>query len=110
MQTHIIESKRDTDGNHVGKANDNPILYSQKYMVEFKYGKVTKLTANIIADSIYDMCKPEGERVLTFDCIVYFKCDRNTMTLTDHNFVESCGKAKNYISTNGWQIYCQQKD
>ena len=57
---------------------------------------MTELTANIIAGSIYATCDPEGEWVILFVCIVDFKSDKNSMTLTDHNFVESCGKAHNY--------------
>ena len=55
------------------------------------------------------MCDPEGERVLIFDCIVDFNHDRNAMTLTNERFVDSRGKAQNYRSTKGWQLFCQWK-
>ena len=45
-----------------------------------------------------------------FDCIVYIKRDRNAMTLTDQNFVNSCGKARNHRSTKGQQLCCKWKD
>ena len=67
------------------------------------------LTANIISESIYAMCDLEGERVLLFDCIVDLKHEINDMTLTDQKFVDSRGKAHNYRSTKGWQIFYQWK-
>ena len=62
----VIECKSDADGKPVGRSNDNPILYSRHYLVDFEDGEVTKLTANIIAESIYPMYDPEGEHVLFF--------------------------------------------
>ena len=40
----VIEQKRDADENTVGKENDNPILDTQKYRVEFDDGEVSELT------------------------------------------------------------------
>ena len=51
------------------------------------------------------MCDPEGERVILFGCIVYFKRDRNAMKITDQKFFNSRGKAHNYRSNKGWQLF-----
>ena len=98
----VIERKRYADGKPVGRANNNSILDSRDYLVYFEDVEVTELTANFIAESIYAMCDPEGERVLIFDCIVYFKRERNFMTLTDQRFFDSRGKDQYYRSTKGW--------
>ncbi len=45
--------KRDQDGNPVGHANDNPILDTRSYIVDFDDGDQTELTANMIAESLY---------------------------------------------------------
>ena len=95
----VIERKHDAYVNTVGWANDNPNLDSRHFLVEFEDGEVTELTANIISGSIYATCDPEWEWVILFVCIVDFKSDKNSMTLTDHNFVESRGKAHNYSQT-----------
>ena len=55
----VIEGKRDTDGNHVEQANENPILDSCHYLVKFKYGEFNELTENFIAESIYAIDDPE---------------------------------------------------
>ncbi len=53
---------RDRDGNPVGRANDNPILDTRSYIINFDDGDQTKLTANIIAESIYSQCDPDGNQ------------------------------------------------
>ena len=70
---------------------------------------MTELTANVISEYIYDMCDLEGECILQFGCVVYFKRDKNAMTLSDNKFLDSCGKAQHYSSTKGWQLCCQRK-
>ena len=106
----VIERKHDAYGNTFGWANDNPNLDSRHFLVEFEDGEVTELTANVISEYIYDMCDLEGECILQFGCVVYFKRDRNAMTLSDNKFLDSCGKAQHYSSTKGWQLCCQRKD
>ena len=45
-----------------------------------------------------------------FDCIVDLKNDIIYITLTDHKFFYSHGKAQNYMSTKGWKLCFQWKD
>ena len=49
----VIGRKRDADGNDVGRSNDNPILDTREYSVEFDDGEVSKLTEHVIAESMY---------------------------------------------------------
>ena len=51
----VTARKRDWDGNPVGRANDNPILDTRSYIVNFDDGDQTELTANKIAESILAM-------------------------------------------------------
>ena len=44
---------RDKDGLPIGTANDNPILDSRMYEVEFPDGHTTSLAANVIAENLY---------------------------------------------------------
>ena len=59
-RVRIIERNRDDDGNTVGRANENTILDSLNYLVDFEYGEVTELASNMISESINSMCDPEG--------------------------------------------------
>ena len=41
-------TKREAEGNIMGRANDNPIRDNRQYIVKFNSGEVTELTANVI--------------------------------------------------------------
>ncbi len=54
--------KCDQDGNPVGHANDNPILDTRSYVVNFNDGDQTELTASMIAESLYLQCDPDSNQ------------------------------------------------
>jgi hypothetical protein len=45
---------RDNDGNYVGHANNNPVLDSALYEIEFEDGQVGTYAANVIAENIFE--------------------------------------------------------
>jgi hypothetical protein len=51
IKGRMAAQKQDRDGNPIGLANDNPILDTQSYIVDFDNGNQTELTANMIAKS-----------------------------------------------------------
>jgi hypothetical protein len=51
---------RDEEGDLVGNSNDNPLLDSRKYEVEYADGHVEELTANIIAENLIAQVNEEG--------------------------------------------------
>ena len=44
----VIGRKIDEYGNAIGTTNNNPILDTRKYSVDFDYGEVSELMANFI--------------------------------------------------------------
>jgi hypothetical protein len=62
--------KRDRNGNPIGLANSNPILDTRSYVVHFDDGDQTELTANMIAESLYFQCDPDGHEYILLDEIV----------------------------------------
>ncbi len=51
VKGRVTACKRNRDSNPVGCANDNPILDTRSYIVDFDDGDQTKLTTNMIAES-----------------------------------------------------------
>ena len=49
----VIRRKRDADGNPIGRSHAIPALDMRSYIVEFNDNDQTKLTANLIAESMY---------------------------------------------------------
>ena len=71
----VISQKRDTDGNPgKGHANSNPILDTCEYTVTFDDDDVTKLTANLITESIYAQCDPNGNWYVLLESLHDHQC------------------------------------
>ncbi len=60
VKGHVTAGKHDRDRNPVGRANDNLILDTRSYIVDFDDGDQTEFTANMIAESLYSQCDPNG--------------------------------------------------
>ena len=56
----VMKRARGNDDNVIGRANENPILDTRGYVVEFEDGKQAELYANTIAQSMYDQCDHDG--------------------------------------------------
>ncbi len=70
VKGHVTLHKHDRDGNPVERANDNPILNTRSYIVKFDDGDQTELTANMIAESLYLQCNPDGNQYVLLEEIV----------------------------------------
>ena len=68
------------------------------------------MTANVIAQSMYEMCDEEGNRTLLFDAIIDHRRCLTALTKADQKFVDSRGKAQYRRSTKGWRVCVQWKD
>ena len=49
----VIECTKDLNGETVGKYNDNPLLNSVLYDVEFPDGEIKEYSANVISKNMY---------------------------------------------------------
>jgi hypothetical protein len=92
----VLKRKKDNDGNLIGIANDNPILDSRVYIVEWSDGRTEELMANIIVENLFAQVDDEEHRYVLLDDNI------------DHR---STG---DYISgddgTQGWELCIQWKD
>ncbi len=69
----VKAQKQDLDGNPIGRQSDNPILDTRLYDVEFPHGKVTMLTANVIAQAIYVQCDVNRNKYLLLECLLMYR-------------------------------------
>ena len=91
VKGHVAVRKRDRDGNPIGLANSNPILDTRSYVVHFNDGDETELTANMIAESLYSQCDPDGNEIILLDEIVDHRCTDLAIKLADQKVVHSNG-------------------
>ena len=69
LKGRVTGRKRDTGGEVCGRANNNPILNTITYLVQFDDGKVTGLRDNVIAAQMYAQCDPDGNMYVILDCL-----------------------------------------
>ena len=85
-------------------------LDTRDYEIEWDNGRLSAAAANVIAESKYDMCDDDGNRVMLFDAIVgHIRC-LPANTPADQKFVDKNGKVQYKRSTKGWQMCVQWKD
>ena len=106
----VVARKRDIHGNPIGRVNDNPILDTRQYVVQFSDGDETELNANMIAEAIYAQCDPDGNQYVLLEALVDHRSNDKAVKLSDQNTVTADGKSYQRKSTAGWQICCQWKD
>jgi hypothetical protein len=96
--------KRDQDGNPVGRANDNPILDTRSYIVDFDDGDQTELTANMIAESLYLQCDPNSNQYVLLEEIVDHQRLPIAIKISDQKIVWADGMTYLKHSNVGWQL------
>jgi hypothetical protein len=106
----VTKCKRDDNSNPIGRANDNPILDTREYIVEFDDRDVTELTANLIAKSMYTQCNPDGNQYVLLDDIIDYRHDHMAITHDGQTTVHADGWTYMKKSTIGWHLCCQWKD
>ena len=102
VKGRVTARKRDRDGNPVGHANDNPILDTRSYIVDFDNGDQTELTANMIAESLYLQCDPKGNQYVLLEEIVDHQRLPTAIKLSDQKNAHANGKTHLKRSTIGW--------
>ena len=106
----VTAQKRDSTGNPIGLADPNPILDTRSYIVDFGDSDQVKLSANLIAESLYLQCNPDGNPYVLLDGFIDHRRLDNAIKLSDQKSV--CPNGHTYLrrSTIGWQLCCQWKD
>lgn len=105
----VIARHKDSHGNIVGNYDDNPILNSLVYDVEFPDGAVRQYSANVIAENMYSQVDSEGYRYDIMDCIVDCAKDGNAVQKGDEYVVTKRGRHRLRKTTAGWKFLVQWK-
>jgi len=79
----VIRRARNADGDVIGRANSNPLLDTRMYEVEFVDGRVSEITANLIAQNMAEQCDAAGRQYLLMDQITDHKCDDDAVKYDD---------------------------
>lgn len=106
----VTKRLRDKDGLPIGTANDNPILDSRLYEVEYADGHKAALAANTIAENMFAQVDDEGHRFVLLDAIVDHRVDGSELRGNDGFITSTNGGRRKRETTKGWEVLLQWKD
>ena len=106
----VVKRMRDKDGLPIGTANDNPILDSRVYEVEYPDGHRASLAADVIAENLFSQVDSDGNRLAMFDDVVDFRTNGKQVTMEDGFVLTSTGTKRKKETTIGWELLLQWKD
>ena len=106
----VVKRARGSDGETIGRANQNPILDTHEYVVEFEDGTQAELAANVIAQSMCAQCDADGNIYLLFESIVDHRKGASALNHEDQIIRKDTGRTYMRRSTVGWQLCVQWRD
>ena len=99
------------DGVVAGKYDDNPMLNSIIYDVEFSDGTVKEYAANLIAENILTQVDSEGYSMTMMDGIVDHRVDPSQAVPKEEKYVQTKrGQKRLRVTTSGWTLLVRWKD
>ncbi len=110
LRGRVIARKRDAEGRPIGMANNNPILDSREYEVQFEDGGVEAYTANTIAECMYAQVDEEGKEFLLLKEIIDHRSDGSAVRLDDGFLITKQGRRMPRRTTKGWKLLVTWKD
>ena len=106
----VTKRLKDANGLPIGTANQNPILDSRMYEVEYQDGYKASMTAKSIAQNLFAQVNEEGHRHVLFDKIVDHRTDGKEMKQQDAFVTTKSGTQRRQETTQRWEILVQWKD
>ena len=106
----VTKILRNHNGLQIGTANQNPILDSRMYEVEYQDGHKASLSANAIAQNMFAQVDEEGNRHILFQDIVDYRVNGKDIKQQDSFITTKTGTRRRQETTQGWEILVQWKD
>ena len=82
---HVVCWKHNSNSKPIGRSNQNSILDTHLYEVEFPGVGIKELAAN--TNSIYALCDVNGNKYLLFEAFVYHRMNDSVLSVEDHKIV-----------------------
>jgi hypothetical protein len=106
----VIGRSKNEHGVTIGTYNNNPLLNTMVYDVEFPDGEVREYSANVIAENIYAQSDIDGHSYNILDGIVDYERDPSAVAKSDKYITTKSGQRRLRKSTKGWKLLVAWKD
>ena len=98
------------DGTVTGRHDENPILNSIVYEVEFPDGQIKEYAANVLAENLLSQVDSEGFSASTFAGILDWRKNSNAVEKKDRFLVTKRVQRRLKQTTLGWDLLVAWKD
>ena len=105
--SRVTKSLRDNEGILIGIANDNPLLDSRIYEVEYNNGHKTSLSANSIVQVMFVQADDEGNRFVLLDSIADYRTNGTELKQQESIIISKNGGRRRKETTKGWESILQ---
>ena len=111
QRAKVIRRAIGPDGVVVGTYDDNPMLNSIVYDVEFPDGTIREYSANLIAENMLTQVDSDGYSLTLMEGIVDYRRDETTAVSKDDGYVVTKrGQKQPRKTTMGWSLLVRWKD
>ena len=108
--TTVTKRLRDANGIPIGMVNENLILDSRMYEVEYQHGTRASLAASYVAEKLFTQEDQEGNRHVLLDEIIDYRVNSRKVRIQDAFITTHTGTRRRHETTNGWELLAQWKD
>ena len=106
----VTKRLKDTNGLPIGLANENPILDTRMYEVQYLDGEKASLAANSIAENLFAQIDDDGNRQVLMDDIIGHRSNDHAVKQQDAFIVTKTGTKRRKETTKGWELLIRWKD
>ena len=106
----VVGRTKDDCGNPIGSYNQNPLLNTIIYDVEFPDGEIREYSANIIAQNMYAQVDSNGHTQLLLDSILDYHMDDDAVPMSQKYVTTKSGQKRLRKTTQGWKLLVLWKD
>ncbi|GFH50714.1 hypothetical protein CTEN210_07190 [Chaetoceros tenuissimus] len=109
--TKVKGRKRDAEGNPVGKANENPILDTRVYQLQFPDGRVEEYAVNMIAENLFEQADENSwDSGIIEEFLDIRKDDSVAVPKEQGMYFNAAGVERNVVTTKGWEVQVKWRD
>ena len=106
----VTKRLKDANGIPIGTANDNPLLDTRMYEVEYLDRERASLSANHIAENLFAQVDDEGTRQVLMKEIIDYPTNGQEVKQQDTFITMRTGTKRRRETTKGWEILIKWKD
>ena len=107
----VKKRKRDALNQPIGTKNENPILDSRIYELEFPDGRIEEYSVNVLAENLFNMADEDGWDTGLLEEVIDFRSNDDIAVKAQDGFREmSNGEKVPVITTKGWDVQVRWTD